>query len=235
MAPADKPLCPLALCWRLSRLGCTQLCPVTVALWLISLDRLKNMHSTFHCMNVQDDCWRMQYCLLQRNQFLHARLADGVLHGWFLIIHISFRAGVMGSISPEVSTCHICHISKASQGEWISCWCLPKTHTGSSSSSVSISLFFFSLVFLSWPSSEDFAGKKKERRRKAQQCHCWICCLTECRATDLTPLSFCIMQVSQYRLELWINVMTLLIQNCKFKCNVVNFHDKELPSSCRIF
>lgn len=52
-----------------------------------------------------------------------------------------------------------CHISKASQGEWI-CWGLPKTHTSSSSISISLFFFFMTSIF------QDLSCEKKQEKKQ---------------------------------------------------------------------
>lgn len=77
-----------------------------------------------------------------------------------------------------------CHISKASQGEWIVEVCQKPTHPP---------LLFQFHFFFSWPL---FSGFKlwKKTRGKAQHCCYRICCPTECRATSDTLQLFCIIQ-----------------------------------------
>ena len=118
---------------------------------------------------------------------MHTHLVRGVLHGQFLIIHISFPAGLREAAPQRFPLVKLSHLQGLARR--VNLLRFAKTHT--SSSSISISLFFFHDLYFQ-DLSRGSCGKKT--RGKVQQCCYRICCLTECRATSDTLQLFCIIQ-----------------------------------------
>lgn len=152
--------------------------------------QIKHIHAKFNCTHVRkwvrhSYAYNMSLMIVtfcRTHAYTHTH-SDCVVHVWPMVSFMDscdnpyfISCRVIGSISPEVSTCQTV-TSEASHGEW-NCWCLPKrTHT-SSSSSVSISISLSGIFFMTSISGLKSRQLWKKLKGKAQQCYYWICCRT---------------------------------------------------------
>lgn len=106
---------------------------------------------------------------------------------------------VMGSISPEVSTCQtVTSQTPHKENEFVDVCQNPHILLF-----LSFYFSFYFTDFFPWPPSQDLSRSSCEitKRKKAQQRRCWIRCIREWATSD-TLHPFCIIQAFSYTLSL---------------------------------
>lgn len=129
------------------------------------------------------------FCNNTINVSVHTHLVSGVLHGQFLIIHISFPAGLREAAPQRFPLVKLSHLQGLAR----------RVNLLRFAKNPHILLFYFNFTFfffhdLYFSGFKLWKKTRKKTRGKAQQCCYRICCPTECRATSDSLQLFCIIQ-----------------------------------------